>query len=93
MVIAAALNARDNDDAEKVYKRRYDEALSKIYLSPDFTTGQRKKLAKAVKEELDDTSYGAVSEGGMSLAEIVTRRGLPDDSEVEFLTLDELIAR
>jgi hypothetical protein len=92
MVIAAALNARDNDGAKKVYKRRYDEALSKVYLSPDFTTSQRKKLAKVVKEELDDTSYGAVSDGGVTLAEIVARRGLPSDSEVEFLTLDELIA-
>jgi hypothetical protein len=92
MVINAALNARDIDRAKEVYKRRYAEALSKIYLSPDFTTGQRKKLAKVVKEQLDDTSYGAVSDGGMTLAEIVARRGLPDDSEVEFLTLDDLIA-
>jgi hypothetical protein len=92
MAIAAALNARDNDGAEQVYKRRYDEVLSMIYLSPDFTTGQRKKLAKVVKEQLDDTSYGAVSDGGMTLADIVARRGLPDDSEVEFLTLEELIA-
>ena len=51
------------------------------------------KLAKVVKEELDDMSYGAVSGGGVTIAEIVSRRGLPDDREVEFLTLDDLIAR
>jgi hypothetical protein len=38
-------------------------------------------------------SYGAVSSGGVTIAEIVSRRGLPDDREVEFLTLDDLIAR
>jgi hypothetical protein len=92
LVIAAALNARDND-AAKDYERLYTEALSKVYLSPDFTSRQRKKVAKVVKEELDDISHGAVGAGGVTLAEIVARRGLPSDSEVEFLTLDELIAR
>jgi hypothetical protein len=93
MAINAALDARDNEGAKEVYERRRAEALSKIYLSLDFTTGQRKKLAKVVREELDDTSYGAVGGGGVTLAEIVGRRGLPDDREVEFLTLDKLIAR
>jgi hypothetical protein len=92
MAIAAALNARDNDHAKEAYKRLYAEALSKIYLSPDFTPSQRKKMAKIVKEELDDTSYGSASGGGVTLAEIVARRGLPSDGEVEFLTFDELIA-
>jgi hypothetical protein len=92
MAIAAALNARDIDGAKEAYKRLYAEALSKVYLSPDFTQIQRKKVAKVVKEELDDTSYGAVGDGGVTLAEIVARHGLPSDSDVEFLTLDELIA-
>jgi hypothetical protein len=91
LAITAACHARDIDNAKKVYKRRYDEVLSKIYRSPDFTTSQRKKLAKVVKEELDDTSYGAVSDGGATLADIVARRGLPSDSDVEFLALDDLI--
>ena len=34
----------------------------------------------------------AVGVGGVTLAEIVARRGLPSDSQVESLTLDELIA-
>jgi len=93
MAIAAALNARDNEGAKEVWERRRDEAISKVYRSPDFTSGQRRKLAKVVKEELDDMSYGAVSSGGVTIAEIVSRRGLPDDREVEFLTLDDLIAR
>ena len=92
LAIAAALNARDNDGAKKVYKRLYDEALSRIYLSPDFTSSQRKKVAKVVKEELDDSSYGAAGDVDVTLAKIISRRGLPSDEEAEFLTLDELIA-
>jgi hypothetical protein len=91
MAIAAALNARDNNRAKEEYKRLRAEALSKIYLSPDFTEIQRTKMAKVVRDELDDTSYGAIGDGGVTLAEIAARRGLPTDREVEFLTLDELI--
>jgi len=47
-----SLNARDNDDAEKVYKRRYDEALKQIYLSPT-SHGPAQEAGEAVKEELE----------------------------------------
>lgn len=90
-LITEALNARDNEGAKKKYEWLRAQALTKVYLSPDFTTSQRRKLAKVVKEELDDTSYGAVGTGRATLAAIVGRRGLPSDDEVAFLTLDELI--
>ncbi len=91
-IIAAALHARDVEQDEVRYNRLREEALSRVYLSTDFTSVQRKKAAVVVREELDDVAAGAVSDGGVTLAEIVTRRGLPSDSQVEFLTLDGLIA-
>jgi len=92
LAISAALHARDVEQDEVRYRRLREEALGKVYLSTDFTSVQRKKAAVAVMEELDDVEAGAVGDGGATLAEIVARRGLPSDSQVEFLTLDELIS-
>jgi hypothetical protein len=92
LIIAAALHARDVERDELRYRKLREEALGKVYLSTDFTSVQRKKAAVAVMEELDDVEAGAVGDGGATLAEIVARRGLPSDSQVESLTLDELIS-
>jgi hypothetical protein len=91
-VIAAALYARDVEGDDARYRRLREEALGKVYLSTDFTSVQAKKAAVAVMEKLDDVEAGAVDTGGATLAEIVARRGLPSDSQVESITLDELIA-
>lgn len=89
--ISAALYARDlgrHDD----YEQRRAEALGKIYFSPDFTPRQRRQVALAVKQELDQAAPAAVAEGGMTIAEIVARRGLPSRAEAQRLTLEELLA-
>jgi hypothetical protein len=91
-IIAVALYARDVEKDEVKYRKLREEALGRVYLSTDFTSVQRRKAAVAVMEELDDAEAGAVGTGGAALAEIVARRGLPSDSQVESLTLDELIA-
>ena len=90
-LIAAAVYARDLGRREEYESRRAD-ALGKIYLSPDLTPPQRKQAALAVKEELDQAAPGAAVEGGMTIAEIVTRRGLPSRAQVAYLTLEELLA-
>lgn len=91
-IIGAALYARDVEGDEVKYRRLREEALGRVYLSTDFTSVQRKKAAVAVMEELDDVEAGAVGSGGATLAAIVARRGLPSDSQVESLTLNQLIA-
>jgi hypothetical protein len=90
--MAAARYARDVEGDRKRYTRLREEALGKIYYSTDFTSVQSKKLALVVMEELDDDESGAVDAGSATLAEIVARRGLPSDGQVETLTLDDLIA-
>jgi hypothetical protein len=89
--ISAALYARDvGRQAE--YEQRVAEVLGKIWLSPDFTPPQRRQLAAAVKDELGQAAPGAAAEGGMTIADIVARRGLPSRSEVAHLTLGELLS-
>ncbi len=89
--ISTALYARDLGRPDD-YEQRRAEALGKVYLSPDFTPRQRQQLALAVKEELDHGVPGAAAEGGMTIAEIVARRGLPTRAEVQHLTLEQLLA-
>jgi hypothetical protein len=90
--IAAALYAR-NLGRSGEYEQRRAEALGKVYLSTDLTPPQRKQAALAVREELDEAAPGASAEGGMTMADIVARRGLPSRAQVEHLTLDDLLAR
>jgi hypothetical protein len=73
------------------YEQRRAEALGKIWLSPDFTPPQRKQLALAVRQELDQTVPGAAAEGGMTIKEIVGRRGLPSRAEAGQFTLEGLL--
>ncbi len=89
--ISAVLYARDiGRQAE--YEQRTAEVLGKIWLSPDFTPTQRKQLACAVKDELGQSAPGAVGEGGMTIAEIVARHGLPSCAEIRHLTLEQLLS-
>ena len=90
--IASALYSRDLGHHDE-YEHLCAEALGKIYYSPDFTPPQRRQLAAAIKEELDHQQVGAVSSGGMTVADIIARRGLPSRDEVAHLTLAELLAR
>jgi hypothetical protein len=69
-----------------------NEALARICFSPDFTWTQRKQLTKMVREQFDEMQVGAVADGGMTIAEIVARRGLPSREEVARLTLDDLLS-
>jgi hypothetical protein len=89
--ISAALYARDLG-RQGEYEQRKAEALGKIWFSPDFTPPQRKQLAKMVSEELGETVPGAAAEGGMTIREIVARRGLPSRAEVQRVTLAGLLA-
>jgi hypothetical protein len=89
--IASAIYARDLGRNEE-YRRLREDALGKIYLSPDLTPRQRKQAALLVKEELDEAAPGAAAEGGMTIAEIVGRRGLPSPASVVSLTLEDLLA-
>jgi hypothetical protein len=89
--INAAIYARDVGRHEE-YQQRRAEALGKIWLSPDFTAPQRRQLALAVKQELDQAVPGAAAEGGMTIKEIVERRGLPSRAEAQRLTIAELLA-
>jgi hypothetical protein len=88
--IGAALYAKSVGRPEE-YEQRRAEALGKIWLSPDFTPPQRKQLALAVRQELDQTVPGAAAEGGMTIKEIVGRRGLPSRAEAGQLTLEGLL--
>lgn len=88
--IATAFNAKLTGKP-RIYKQRRDEALAKIALSPDLTHQQRMRAAAAVREELDSAVPRAAAEGGMTMAEIAAR-GLPSRSEVENLTLADLLA-
>ncbi len=89
--ISQAERAKDlGNEAE--YGRQRANALSLIFGSPDLTPPQRRQLAQAVKEELDDTGPGAVAAGELTAAAIVGRRGLPSRARVEHLTLAELLA-
>jgi hypothetical protein len=88
--INAALYAQGVGRHEE-YEQRRAEALGKIWLSPDFTPPQRRQLALAVKQELDQTAPGAAAEGGMTVKEIVERRGLPSRAETRHLTLEGLL--
>lgn len=89
--IAAAVYARDMGWRDE-YRGRREEALGKIYLSADLTPPQRNQAAVMVKEELDQAVPGAAAEGGMTIAEIVARRGLPSRDSVATLTLEDLLA-
>jgi hypothetical protein len=89
--IGAALYAQSIGRHQE-YEQRRAEALGKIWLSPDFTPPQRKQLAQAIKQELDQVAPGAAAEGGMTIAEIVARRGLPNRAEIQHLTLEQLLA-
>jgi hypothetical protein len=89
--ISAALYARDLGRHED-YDQRRAHALGKIYFSPDFTPRQRRQLALAVRQELDQAVPGAAAEGGMTIGEIVARRGLPSRAEAQHLTIEELLA-
>ena len=89
--IKAAGNARAMARKDE-YERLRDEALTKIYLSPDLTGPHQRQLAKLVQEELDTYAAGAAGAGGMTVADIVARRGLPSRSEVQHLTLSELLS-
>jgi hypothetical protein len=89
--INAALYARDVG-RHKEYRQLRAEALGKIYFSPDFTPPQREQLALAVKQELGQAAPGAAAGGGMTVKEIVERRGLPSRAEAQRLTLEELLA-
>jgi hypothetical protein len=89
--ISAALYARDLGRKQE-YRQRRAEALGKIWLSCDFTPPQRQQLALAVKQELDRAIPGAAAEGGMTIKEIVERRGLPSRAEAQHLTIEELLA-
>jgi hypothetical protein len=89
--IANALYSRDLGHQDS-YELLRAQALGKIYDSPDFTPSQRRQIAAAVKEELDDTAAGAVAAGAMTVAGIVARRGLPSRDEVEYLTLADLLS-
>jgi len=88
--INAALYAQSIGRHEE-YQQRRAEALGKIWLSPDFTPPQRRQLALAIKQELDQTVPGAAAEGGMTIKEIVERRGLPSRAEAQHLTLEGLL--
>jgi hypothetical protein len=74
------------------YDRLREEALALVLSSPDLTPPQRRQAAVAVKEELDLAGVGAVADGGMTVAEIIARHGLPSRQQVEHLTLADLIA-
>jgi hypothetical protein len=89
--IAAALYSRDLGHQDE-YEHLRAEALGKIYYSPDFTPSQRRQLAAAVKDELDLQQVGAVADGGMTVADIVARRGLPARDEVAYLSLSDLLS-
>ena len=88
--IASALYSRDLGQQGE-YSHLRAEALGRIYFSPDFTPPQRQQLAATVKAELDLQQAGAVSGGGMTVADIVARRGLPSRGEVAHLTLAGLL--
>lgn len=88
--ISAASLARDTGKDDE-FKRLREDALTKVYFSADFTPGDRKQIAKLLREELDDTEAGAAGEGDFTLASIVSRRGLPARSEVDDLTLGDLL--
>ncbi len=89
--ISAALYAQSIGRHEE-YQQRRAEALGKVWLSPDFTPPQRRQLSQAIKDELDQAVPGAAAEGGMTVAEIVARRGLPTRAQVQHLTLEQLLA-
>jgi hypothetical protein len=89
--INAALYAQSVGRQEE-YQQRRAEALARIWLSPDFTPPQRRQLALAVRQELDQAVPGAAAEGGMTVKEIVERRGLPSRAEAQRLTIEELLA-
>jgi hypothetical protein len=88
--INAALYAQSAGRHQE-YEQHRAQALGKIWLSPDFTPPQRKQLALAVRQELDQTVPGAAAEGGMTIKEIVERRGLPSRAEAERFTLEGLL--
>jgi hypothetical protein len=89
--ISAAAYARALGRKEE-YERLRADALSKIYFSPDFTPGQRNQVAQSVKEELDGMQPGAASQGELTVADIVARRGVPSRAQVSQLTLAELLS-
>ncbi len=83
--------ARDTGTPEEFADAR-KAVLTKVYYSPDFSPSDRKRVAQLVKEDLDDATAGAAGDGQDTVASIVERRGLPSASEVESLTIEDLIA-
>jgi hypothetical protein len=74
------------------YERLRDDALTKIFFSPDLTTTHRNQLAVSVKREIDGLQPGAAAQGELTAASIVARRGLPALAQVSQLTLAELLS-
>lgn len=74
------------------YERLRADALSRIFFSADLTPVQRGQVAQAVKDELGSADPGAAAAGELTVAAIVSRRGLPSRESVAHLTLGELLS-
>jgi hypothetical protein len=75
----------------KEYKSYANQAITKLWDSPDFTTQQQKRLAQSLRTDFDEAKPGAVAEGDLTLKGIVGRHGLPSRGEVNGLTLEDLL--
>lgn len=73
------------------YESLRAEAVSMAWTSAILTPLDRKRVAKAVREELDTAVLGAAADGELTVATIVGR-GLPSRDSVVGLTLADLLA-
>ncbi|MEU4221903.1 hypothetical protein [Actinoplanes sp. NPDC026623] len=75
------------------FERLRDELLVRIYTSPDLTPADQRRVATAMRAELDDAALGAAARDEVvSIAGLVGRRGLPPAEAVVNLTLPELLS-
>ena len=88
--IKAARRAQARGKA-KEYRSLADQAITLLWESPDFTTQQQARLAKALRDDFDEARPQAAAQGDLTLKDIVDRGGLPSRGDVEGLTLEDLL--
>lgn len=83
-LVAKAMSRSDE------YERSRVTAVTMALSSASLTPPDRKRVAKAVQEELDAAVPGAAAEGDLTLAGVAAR-GLPSRDSVEYLSLTDLL--
>jgi hypothetical protein len=91
-LIGQAFEARMLGQQDRFEQLRTD-VLARIVLAADLTPADRQRVARLVRDELDDSALGAAGEERQTtVAGLVASRGLPDPAAVRDLDLVGLLS-